>query len=144
MAADRAESVFAEHRLALTPVRRAVWEAVRDAGGHPTADRVVERVRAGGQPRAGVATVYQSLHLLQEVGLVIEHRLPGEPLRFEAATGEAHYHVRCERCGAVDDVPGAPLADLEGRLAERTHFALRGHRLLLEGICPDCAALTAP
>jgi Fur family ferric uptake transcriptional regulator len=88
-------------------------------------------------PKISLGTVYRNLDLLAEAGKIQKLDLGGSEARFDAVT-EAHYHVRCVRCGRVDDVPGLP-ADLVGHgMAKAAGYEILGHRLEFVGICPQC------
>jgi len=64
-------------------------------------------------------------------------------MRFDANTAP-HYHIRCVRCGRVDDVPMPPVDGLEDSLALHTEYIALGHSLEFSGVCPSCYTDTPP
>ena len=108
----------------LATERRHDWtiEAVREA--------LAER----GVP-ADFSSVFRALRRLERDGEVLRIDLGDGKARFEAV-GDHHEHVRCDRCGAIEAVPGCLVE--ESVVERRTGFAVTGHRLLFAGICPRC------
>src|SRR5262245_57552223 len=87
-----------------TPQRLAVYDRLSRAENHPTAEEVYQAVR-GPLPNISLATVYKALETLVECGLAT--RLTGDgsgPARYDARS-DHHYHLRCLRSGAVEDLP---------------------------------------
>jgi Fur family ferric uptake transcriptional regulator len=119
-----------------TPQRKVILEELQRTTSHPTAGELHQIVRRR-VPKISLGTVYRNLDLLAEAGKIQKLDLGGSEARFDAKT-DAHYHVRCVRCGRVDDVPGLP-ADLVGdELARAAGYEMLGHRLEFVGICPQC------
>ena len=58
-------------------------------------------------------------------------------MRFDGNT-EEHYHIRCVRCGRVDDIPMKPLNPCEETLRQRCDYEIIGHWLEFIGVCPQC------
>jgi Fur family ferric uptake transcriptional regulator len=88
-------------------------------------------------PKISLGTVYRNLDLLAEAGKIQRLDLGGSEARFDADT-DAHYHVRCVRCGRVDDVPGLPADLVADGMATAAGYEILGHRLEFVGICPQC------
>jgi Fe2+ or Zn2+ uptake regulation protein len=114
-----------------TPQRRAIVRLLAERGGHWTAAEIVERVEG-----ASRATVYGTLALLRELGVLAAVATPGGELRFDADP-EPHQHFACVRCGRLEDVPEswfpvAPPPDLA------TPFAIERFRVVAEGTCGSC------
>ena len=124
------------HRL--TPQRRAVLEALGAERDHPTAYELHRRVRRR-HPRVSLATVYNTLEILEAVGLVQE--LPGETgARYDIDT-RPHVHVLCADCGRIADLDAdrVPLAAIDRAVARASGFAIDGPRLVVyRGRCPSC------
>jgi Fe2+ or Zn2+ uptake regulation protein len=85
--------------------------------------------------RADFSSVFRALQQLETQGRALRIDLGDGKARFEAV-GEHHEHVRCERCGAVEAVPGCLVE--ESVVERRTGFAVTGHRVVFAGICPRC------
>jgi Fur family peroxide stress response transcriptional regulator len=131
-----------------TKQRTAILELLRSTKSHPKAAWLHERLKPE-YPDISLGTVYRNLAVLAEQGLVIAFPTGDGTDRFDADTGE-HYHVLCERCGRLDDVPYRPeparapddrvplIRDEDA--GDATGYRVTGHRLFFFGICPDCLA----
>jgi Fe2+ or Zn2+ uptake regulation protein len=123
----------------MTPQRLAILREVRRTGGHQTAAEIYETVRIE-HPGISFGTVYRTLHLLAEQGLVLEFPFGDQASRFDART-DRHDHVRCTICGQLVDVD-VPTALLAHHVAaEQTGFIIDGHQTIFTGICPTCRSL---
>ena len=119
-----------------TPQRRVIMDALLKAGTHPTAAELYEIVRRR-LPKISLGTVYRNLDVLAEAGTIEKLEISGSEARFDGTPGR-HYHVRCARCGRVDDVHGLP-DDLLGKDYQNlSGYEIIGHRLEFVGICPGC------
>lgn len=125
------------HRL--TPQRLAVLRVLCEADYHPTAAEVAERLEPS-YPMMSLATVYNTVDLLRELGEVIELILPDGCRRYDARTGQDHPHAICTRCGHIQDVGLRPDDTLRAEAARRSGYTLRSQRVDFYGLCPDCAA----
>jgi Fur family transcriptional regulator, ferric uptake regulator len=112
-----------------TPQRLAILEAIA-AEQHQSMEEIRARC-----PGVGLVTVYRTLDLLSELGLVRRLDL-GEGPRYEMAE-DHHHHLICEDCGSVSEFEQCPL-DL-GRLPHvGSGFEVRAHSLEVYGTCADC------
>src|SRR5262245_39126074 len=117
--------------------REVVLEAVRSTMEHPTADWVYRQARRR-LPRISLGTVYRNLKLLADQGLIREvHTGAGHPARFDGNTGR-HYHIRCLRCGRVNDLPVSVDTRLEDEAARAMNYTILGHHVEVHGLCPLC------
>ncbi len=121
-----------------TAQRSLVLDVVKSAGTHLTAAEVFERVRRR-DPRIGYGTVYRSLHLLAEHGLIQELTFADQSSRYDGRT-DRHDHVHCLRCGVLADVE-VPVALMARHVAEeRSGFSITSHHTVFSGLCPQCRA----
>jgi len=104
-----------------------------------TAQELHERLRARGE-RLGLATVYRTLALLAEEGLVdaISHR-PGELCYRRCGEGH-HHHLVCSDCHRVVELSECELEPWLERVSAVHGFVATGHRLEVAGVCGDCRA----
>ena len=118
-----------------TRQRQLVLDAVRSRRDHPTADQIYQSVHAV-DAHVSRGTVYRNLNLLcdkQEIFRVVMSDCD----RFDLRT-DPHYHMRCVACGRVEDVDSPYDQEYDLALAQKTGYQLLCHRLVVEGICPDC------
>jgi Fur family transcriptional regulator, ferric uptake regulator len=125
------------HRL--TPQRRAVVEAMAAFEGHVSASQLVERCLER-DPAFVPSTVYRTLDLLEELGLVTHiHDADGRE-EFQPTSKEPHAHLICRRCGHTQELPAAEINDLLGRVQRDHDFAVDVGHLAIFGVCDECAA----
>jgi Fur family ferric uptake transcriptional regulator len=121
------------HRL--TTPRRQLLDAMDGLGDHFTADQVVAAC-----PAVGRATVFRTLRLMQELGVVCQVVLDGGATAYRLASPEHHHHIVCSDCGAVSDFASHDIEDLLDELGRRTGFEIDSHRIELYGRCDACRA----
>jgi Fe2+ or Zn2+ uptake regulation protein len=122
----------------VTRQRREIWDAlVAEPDRHLSADEIAERVRRR-LPLVNPSTVYRTLDVLVDEGLLLRTRLGADRAFYEPAREHPHHHLVCERCGRVDHVHEEALGDLAGRLDAAAGFALGGAELTFFGLCADC------
>ncbi|MEI7028299.1 peroxide-responsive transcriptional repressor PerR [Paenibacillus sp. y28] len=121
----------------MTPQRHAILAYLLDTMSHPTADEIY-RSLADRFPSMSVATVYNNLKVFIEAGLVKELTYGDDSSRFDADMSE-HYHAICEQCGKIVDFEYPKLSDVEKEASRQSGFQVKGHRLEVYGVCPECA-----
>lgn len=136
-----ARATLRERGYRLTPQRNAIWETLRGAGRHLTAEEVTEEVRRV-IPDVNVSTVYRTLELLVSLDLVTETKLGTSRSYFEVSPDPGHHHMVCERCGSVSHFSDTLLTPLYEALGARDGFAATRARLTVFGLCPTCRAAT--
>jgi Fur family ferric uptake transcriptional regulator len=123
-------------KFRITRQRQVILEELRKVTTHPTADEVCQMVRRR-MPRISLGTVYRNLEILSDYGLVQKLELAGSQRRFDGNTNP-HYHVRCNGCNRVEDLPAQPISIPETAIQEMTDFEITGHRVEFYGLCPGC------
>lgn len=121
----------------MTRQRGAILDALRRVVTHPTADELHAMVRES-MPHVSLGTVYRNLETMSERGLVRKLNTAGQQMRFDGNT-VSHYHIRCNKCGRVDDVAVELVDGLDQAAGEASGYAITSHSIEFEGICPDCA-----
>ena len=122
----------------LTRQRALIWAALTaEPDRHLSAAEVAARVRAE-LPRVNASTVYRTLDLLVDEGLVLRSDLGRGRVFYEPAHDHPHHHVVCRRCGAVSHLHEEVLGDLRARVAAASGFELGDDELTLFGRCPAC------
>jgi Fur family ferric uptake transcriptional regulator len=129
--------VLRSRGLRLTAQRQLVLEAVY-ALGHATPDQVhtaVSRTAAG----VNITTVYRTLELLEELGLVTHAHLSHGSPTYHAVGEDQHVHLVCRDCGAVDEVSPSVLDGLVRTLSTDRGFRVDIGHVALFGVCAGCA-----
>ncbi|RLL40332.1 transcriptional repressor [Oceanobacillus piezotolerans] len=133
---NQAIETLKESGVRITPQRHAVLEYLLNSMVHPTADEIYKALE-GKFPNMSVATVYNNLKVLREVGLVRELTYGDSSSRFDCNTSD-HYHTICNNCGKIVDFHYPPLNEVEALAEQVTGFDVSHHRLEVYGTCPDC------
>ena len=124
------------HRV--TGPRLAVWNVVSSHHSHMTADEIASAVRID-DPTVNLSSVYRSLALFADLGLVRESRLGGdEATHWELAHPDEQFHLKCTSCGRVEHHAGDLVARIESHLEEGHGFRSDRVELLVSGTCREC------
>jgi Fe2+ or Zn2+ uptake regulation protein len=115
--------------------RQAILNVLKGTRSHPTADWIYEQVRKE-IPNISLGTVYRNLKLMKEEGGILNLEI-GSLNRFDG-NSQNHYHFMCEKCGRVFDIDEPIDAEIDERVAHKTSFLVRYHRLEFHGLCLDC------
>ncbi len=121
--------------LALTYQRRAIVRHLAEHGGHWTATQLRTAMTAS-FPMASRATVYATLALLRDLGVLQEVLIPGGERRFDT-NPEPHHHFLCRRCGQLEDLPVPTLA-VRFVDEKAPPFEVERFSVTVEGVCGRC------
>lgn len=122
----------------VTGPRQAILEILL-RNPHPLASREILAAMTRGN--CDLATVYRSMHLLEEMGMVKRFDFGDGVARFELLNeGDDghHHHLVCVRCSQIVEIEDCFPAELEERIAVRNGFTGITHKLEFFGICPQC------
>lgn len=135
---DRFRRYLREHRQPITRQRDLVAQAVFLADDHPSVDGIRRSLKDRGE-RVGTATVYRTLDLLVESGLVRAHDFGDGFKRYESVPSQAHHeHLICERCGRVVEFQNERLERMLPIIADEHAFQHGRHRIEIYGVCREC------
>jgi len=124
----------------VTTQRIAVCEALLAKNGHPTAAEVYLRVHKA-HPAISQATVYNTLAVLEELGMIRLLHFVGDDHAHYDLGMDAHVNAVCTRCGRITDIHTDTLEALLGLVATRSGYRLgQGEGVIVYGLCPDCAS----
>jgi Fur family ferric uptake transcriptional regulator len=126
-------------RLRATPERYAVLDAVLESQGHFDAEGLYYRMMSGGV-KVSRATVYNTLELLQNCGLVSKYRFAENVSRYEKAFGRPHHHhMVCLECGDIIEFISDRLDRVQNEACAEKSFALQSSTLQIFGTCAKCS-----
>lgn len=143
---DRLDAYMADKGLRSTEQRRLIVDTVFSSGEHATIDDLLAEVRKS-DGRIGYATVYRTMKMLADCGVVQERRFGDGFTRYELADSEHHHdHLICLDCGYIQEFEEPLIEDLQDRVAQRFGFRLGDHKLELYGHCTkkSCPHRDAP
>jgi Fe2+ or Zn2+ uptake regulation protein len=119
------------------PVRDAIRALVANGSQHTwSLEQILEAVRGAGQS-ADPSSVFRAALALERDGTLERVELGDGRSHYEARR-EHHDHIRCDRCGAVAEVPNCLLTESEAQVETSTGYRVRTHRLVFTGVCPRC------
>jgi Fe2+ or Zn2+ uptake regulation protein len=121
----------------VTPQRILIHRSIVELGRHATAEQVLDRV-AERLPNASLPTVYATLELFEELGVVRRVAAGDGPALWDPRTDE-HHHLVCRRCGAVEDLEGELETATLLSAARRSGFRPDSAELVVSGLCRRCA-----
>lgn len=138
---EELDKYLTKHQLKQTKQRRSIVEHFIGLHKHISAEELHESIKKAGH-LIGLATVYRTLNLLAEAGLVEQKSFGEGHFVYEVSMpGEHHDHIICIDCGAVFEFENDEIEALQEKVASRLDFKLGSHRLDLFGRCqrlPDC------
>jgi Fe2+ or Zn2+ uptake regulation protein len=121
----------------LTSQRRLILGVLEESDGHLDAEELFVCARTR-DPDISLATVYRTLAVLKEIGMVEEHRLGEEHAHFEAVRDQPHYHFICMGCGKVIEFDAPQIAQIEQDVSAREGVCVTDVHLRLSGYCAQC------
>lgn len=130
------EALCAERGLRITEQRRVIARVLSDSTDHPDVEKLHERSTAI-DPGISIATVYRTVRLFEEAGILDRHDFGDGRARYEAAPEAHHDHMIDVESGRVIEFVDPELEALQRQVAERLGFRLVDHRMELFGVRLD-------
>lgn len=127
------EALCAEKGLRITEQRRVIARVLSEAEDHPDVEEVHRRSSAI-DPGISIATVYRTVRLFEEAGILDRHDFGDGRSRYEAAPETHHDHLINVETGVVIEFVDEELELLQKKIAERLGFRLVDHRMELYGV----------
>lgn len=135
---QRLVSGLRDSGLRLTPQRLAICRVLSESKDHPTAMMVYHSLLPE-FPTMSLATVYKTLNVLREQGLVLALGAAGDGMEHYDADLDPHVHLVCVKCHRVVDFMGEDIYTIQQKVASSSGYQIQGARIVYYGICPDCA-----
>jgi Fur family ferric uptake transcriptional regulator len=143
MSADSIKGSLKQRGVRLTRQRRILLDLIDQSGQHLDAEHLYELAKEL-DPKLNRVTVYRTIRMLKETGLVDEldlmHQVGGQHY-YETRMKQEHAHVICLRCGRVEEFYGEPLQRLRRQIEDHFGFQVVIARTEVGGYCPHCQAL---
>jgi Fur family ferric uptake transcriptional regulator len=126
----------------LTPQRMAIIEIIyKSQGEHLTAEELYDIVKVP-CPEIGLATVYRTIQMLEEIELINKLTLEDGCNRYELNNEDEvhqHHHLICKNCGKVIEVKGDLLDSIEETIEKEYKFKIENHKVKFFGLCEECS-----
>jgi Fur family transcriptional regulator, ferric uptake regulator len=126
--------------IRLTPQREKILQLIIENNNkHLTVDDIYILARENGSS-IGIATIYRTIDLLEEVGAIVKRDFGGDSAKYEFVfkDKDEHHHLICKKCGKVIEVSGLLSDDIEERLLKEKGFRCVEHCLKIYGYCSEC------
>ena len=133
---DRIEQLCVEKGMRMTDQRRVVARVLSLAKDHPDVEELYRRAHAE-DPHISIATVYRTVRLFEEAGIIERHDFRDGRSRYEEAPDVHHDHLIDMRTGKVIEFVDEEIEALQKAIAKRLGFKLVDHRLELYGVPMD-------
>lgn len=129
-----------ERGVRITTQRRLLVGIIQDSPRHLDATALLKAAEQK-DPNIDRATVYRTIALLKDLGLIDEldlMHLEGEKHYYEAKTSRDHCHMACFRCGAITEYASSSFEKLKQEMTKQSGFQIRVVRLEVGGFCKRC------
>ena len=126
------ENKCLEKGVRLTEQRKLIAKVMSESQDHPDVDELHKRV-SGFDSKISIATVYRTVKLFEEAGIVSKHDFKGTKARYEEAPQEHHDHLIDINTGEITEFVNEDIEKLQHKVAERLGYKLVDHRLELYG-----------
>ncbi|HEY3812163.1 MAG TPA: Fur family transcriptional regulator [Caulobacteraceae bacterium] len=133
---DRIEKLCADRGMRMTEQRRVVARVLSQAQDHPDVEELYRRAAAI-DPHISIATVYRTVRLFEEAGVVERHDFGDGRSRYEELTEDHHDHLLDTKTGRVIEFFDEEIEALKEAIARRLGYRLIGHKLELYGVPLD-------
>jgi len=129
---DNIEDKCIKKGLRVTDQRKLVARVMSESEDHPDVDELHKRVSKH-DSKISIATVYRTVKLFEEAGIVAKHEFKGNKARYEQAPNEHHDHLIDINTGEITEFVDQDIENLQKKVAEKLGYKLVDHRLELYG-----------
>ena len=120
----------------VTPQRIAVYSVLANSKEHPNAEMIYNQLKPM-YPTMSLATVYKTVEILRQIGLVQFLNAGEDSFRYDANV-ENHPHIRCMVCKRVDDIEEVDASEFIDKIKGKTAYQITGQQFYFYGVCPNC------
>ena len=121
-----------EKGVRLTDQRKIIAKVMSESSDHPNVDELHKRINKL-DPKISIATVYRTVKLFEEAGIVAKHDFKGNKARYEQTSREHHDHLIDVNTGEITEFVNEDIERLQKKVAEKLGYNLVDHRLELYG-----------
>ena len=124
-----------------TPQRIAIGRFALQSRNHPTIQMIYSEVKKS-YPTISLSTVYKTVKILQEAGLIQELNYPKDQTRFDSFM-EPHINLLCLSCGNVKDAKNSCIQEMVAQVSADENFVAAGLRFDIYGVCQSCRKVSS-
>lgn len=129
-------SMLRDRGFKVTPQRLAIYNVLAHTKAHPSAEMIFNELQPV-YPTMSLATVYKTIEILKEIGLLQVLNAGEDSFRYDANV-EPHSHIRCMKCGRVDDLENIDASGFIDAVSKATPYKITGQQFYFYGVCPEC------
>ncbi|MDQ2085015.1 Fur family transcriptional regulator [Herbivorax sp. ANBcel31] len=136
------KALLKERGYKLTPQRQAVLDIIIEHNDEHLSTEEIYALVKEDYPEIGLATIYRTLLLLDDIGLVYKLDLDDGLTRYELNNqneGHRHHHLICIKCNKIFEVQEDLLDNLEEQILKKNKFKVTDHRVKFYGYCENCS-----
>jgi len=127
------------NRLKFTKQRELILEVIYNNRGHFTPENIYNLIKKNyPDVTLGIATVYRTLTLLEESGIVSSISFGVQGKKYEFGLTEHHDHLVCIECGSIEEFVDETIEKQQEKIAKKFDFEMRDHIMKIIGICKKC------
>lgn len=136
---ERFKRVLRDNGLKYTKQREVLLQTLYNNNEHFTPEQLYLYIKERHPGlNVGIATVYRSLNLLEESGMVTSISFGAQGKKFELANKPHHDHIICRQCGVIVEFEDQVIEKRQLTIAKDNGFKLTGHIMQLYGVCSEC------
>ncbi|ARQ97451.1 Fur family transcriptional regulator [Campylobacter lanienae] len=136
---ERFKRVLRDNGLKYTKQREVLLQTLYNNSEHFTPEQLYLYIKERHPGlNVGIATVYRSLNLLEESGMVTSISFGAQGKKFELANKPHHDHIICRQCGVIVEFEDQVIEKRQLTIAKDNGFKLTGHIMQLYGVCSEC------
>jgi len=128
--------LFRENEFKVTAQRLAICKFIFSREDHPSADQIYQELKID-YPTISLGTIYKTLHLLKELGLIQELGFNEGSIRYDPDM-ELHINMVCSKCGKISDYKAENVKKLWSAIISDLGIKPKGHRIDIYYECDDC------
>lgn len=142
-ASDYLVRILDEKGYKTTTQRSMVYDILTDNKNQHLSTEEVYALVKNKNPKMGIATIYRTLQLFEEIGLVYKHNFDDGCSRYEILSPYSnevhqHHHLLCKKCGKIIEVKEDLMNSLEEIIEKQYNFEILNHVVKFTGICSEC------
>jgi len=133
------KQLLRSNNLKFTKQREVILQTLYNHAGHFTPEALHQLIREENPGLTiGIATVYRTLSLLENAGIVTSISFGTQGKKYELGVKAHHDHIICTKCGKILEFFDEAIERKQERIAREFGFVMEDHSLKIFGICPDC------
>lgn len=141
MKSERLHELLIQNGYKVTKQRELIFRTLNENKGDHLSPEELHLIVSRTDKDIGIATVYRTLLLFEELQIAYKLNFDGNCYRYEVADEDRlhqHHHLICSKCGKVQEVKEYLLMEIEERIQQNYNFLVKDHELKFYGLCSEC------